>query len=156
MSNITTGTADFVFEGETFQTWYKIVGNLTSGIRPLVILHGGPGTPHHYLATHDQLHTSHSMPVVFYDQLGCGASTHLPNKGKDFWTEELLMNELDNLLTHLGIADNFDLLGHSWGGMLGAAYASKRHPVGLKRIVLLDTPASMPLWEKSCALLLDA
>ncbi|PSR83177.1 hypothetical protein EW026_g6475 [Hermanssonia centrifuga] len=155
MSDITTGTAGFVVGGETYQTWYKVVGNLKSGIRPLVTLHGGPGVPHHYLSTQDVLYKINSIPVVFYDQLGCGASTHLPEKGKDFWTEELFMDELDNLLTHLGIADDFDLLGHSWGGMLGAAYASKRHPAGLKRLVLLDTPASMALWDASCAILLE-
>ena len=26
------------------------------------------------------------------------------------------MDELDNLLKHLGIYDDFDLLGQSWGG----------------------------------------
>ena len=26
------------------------------------------------------------------------------------------MTELDNLISHLGIADNFNILGQSWGG----------------------------------------
>ncbi|THG98142.1 hypothetical protein EW026_g3985 [Hermanssonia centrifuga] len=150
----TEGKADFVVGDETFQTWYEIVGDLKSGIRPLVTLHGGPGIPHHGLLTHDTLNKVHGIPVIFYDQLGVGASTHLPNKPKEFWTEALFMDELDNLVKHLGITDNFDILGHSWGGMLGSAYAAKRHPAGLKRLVLVDTPSSMDLWDESCAILL--
>jgi L-proline amide hydrolase len=62
---------------------------------------------------------------VFYDQIGGGKSTHIREKrlDTDFWVPELFMAELDNLLVHLGIADDFDLLGQSWGGMLGAMFA---------------------------------
>lgn len=57
-----------------------------------------------------------SIPVIFYDQLGNGESTHLPDAPKDFWKPELWVDELNNLLAHLGIADDFDLIGNSWGG----------------------------------------
>ena len=44
----TTGFADFVVNGETYKTWYKITGDLKAGKhRPLVVLHGGPGMSHH-------------------------------------------------------------------------------------------------------------
>jgi L-proline amide hydrolase len=36
--------------------------------------------------------------VVHYDQLGVGNSTHLPEKGADFWQVPLFVEELDNLL----------------------------------------------------------
>ena len=58
--------------------------------------------------------------VIHYDQIGNGRSTHLPDRGADFWTVDLFLDELDNLLAHLGIADRYHLLGQSWGGMLGA------------------------------------
>lgn len=150
----TTGTANFAVGDETYKTWYKVLGNLKSGVRPLVLLHGGPGIPHHGLLGHDELFKAHSIPVVWYDQLGCGSSTHLPHKGEDFWTPRLFMDELENLVKHLGIADSFDLLGHSWGGMLAAQWAATRHPAGLNRIVLADTPAAMHLWDESSAILL--
>jgi pimeloyl-ACP methyl ester carboxylesterase len=53
---------------------------------------------------------------VLYDQVGCGRSSHFPEKrlDTDFWTPELFVAELDSLLSHLGIADDFDLLGQSW------------------------------------------
>jgi proline-specific peptidase len=82
-----------------------------------------------------------------YDQLGIGNSTHLPEKMGDgkFWTVELFLAELDNLLTHLGIQDDYDLLGQSWGGMLGACHAINQ-PKGLHRLVIADSPASMKMW----------
>lgn len=152
----TTGKIDFRVGSETFQTWYKVVGELGSGKRALVTLHGGPGVPHNYLIPHIDLVKSLGIPVIFYDQLGAGESTQLRDKPKEFWTVDLFMNELDNLLAHFGIADNFDLLGHSWGGMLGSHYASHRHPTGLKHLIIADSPASMPLWEEAVEILLNA
>ena len=74
------------------------------------------------------LASTHSIPVIMYDQLGIGKSTHLPEKNGDgeFWTVSLFLAELDNLLQHLGIQDDYDLLGQSWGGMLGACHAIKQ------------------------------
>lgn len=56
------------------------------------------------------------IPVLFYDQLGNGESSHCEDAPPDFWTPELFMDELDNLLKTLEIYNNFDLLGQSWGG----------------------------------------
>src|SRR4051812_24487371 len=84
-------------------------------------------------------------PVIHYDQLGAGLSTHLPDKGADFWTVDLFLEELDNLLGRLGAQDEYHLIGQSWGGMLGAEHAI-RQPAGLKSLVIADSPASMDLW----------
>ena len=150
----TSGEVDFVVAGETFKTWYKVVGDLKSRFRPLVIVHGGPGFPHFNMLGHDKLYKSHLIPIVWYDQLGCGLSSHLPDKAKEFWTPELFMDELENLVKQLGITNNFDVLGHSWGGMLAAQWAAARHPAGMKRLIIADSPASMTLWEKAAAQLL--
>ena len=66
--------------------------------------------------------------VVHYDQLGNGRSTHLREKGADFWTPALFLDELDNLLAHLGIASAYHLLGQSWGGMLAAEHGALAAP----------------------------
>ena len=135
------------------ETWYKVYGDLkssTSG-RPLVTLHGGPGACHNYLLSLKALSTQYGIPVVFYDQLGNGNSTHLREKRLDtsFWTPDLFMAELENLLEHLGIADNYDLLGQSWGGMFGAMCGIKGLK-GMKRLVISNSPASMKLWVEAC------
>ena len=54
---------------------------------------------------------------------------------------ELFLSELDNLLKHLGIQDDYDLLGQSWGGKLGSEHAALQ-PRGLKKLILADAPAS--------------
>ena len=135
--------------GKPCKTWYTIFGSLSAGSRPLVCLHGGPGVPHNYILPIKSLASSHSIPVIFYDQLGCGKSTHLPEKAGDgdFWTEQLFLDELDNLLSKLGIQNDYDLLGQSWGGMLAASHAIRR-PKGLHRLVIADSPASMITWVK--------
>ncbi|KIJ64925.1 hypothetical protein HYDPIDRAFT_153816 [Hydnomerulius pinastri MD-312] len=143
------GLINFPFGGKVYQTWYKLVGKLGSGERPLVVLHGGPGLSHHYMLPHLNLHAKNNIPVIIYDQIGIGQSTHLPDAPKEFWTVELFMDELDNVLSHFGIKKDFDLLGHSWGGMLAAHYVSHRHPEGLNRLVLASAAPSMSLWLKS-------
>lgn len=145
------GTVEFKVDGvdAPCKTWYKVFGDLKSR-RPLVALHGGPGIAHNYLLSLADLVGTHAIPVVLYDQLGNGNSTHLPDKMGDtaFWTEKLFIAQLEGLLDHLGIQDDFDLLGHSWGGMLGARFATT-HPPGLKNLIISDSPASMKLWVEA-------
>jgi len=59
---------------------------------------------------------SFRIPVIFYDQIGNGEPSHCSGVPKQFWTPELFMEELDNLLHALEIYEDFDLLGQSWGG----------------------------------------
>lgn len=154
---VTTGTCTFTHpslpKDKPCQTWYKIIGDLkksTTG-RPLVTLHGGPGACHNYLLSLSALSTTHGIPIIFYDQIGNGNSTHYREYRLDtaFWTTDLLLAELTNLLTHLGIADNHDILGQSWGGMMGSMWAIARPP-GLKNLIISNSPASMPLWVDAC------
>jgi pimeloyl-ACP methyl ester carboxylesterase len=58
------------------------------------------------------------------------------------------MDELENLLSKLGV-ETYDLLGQSWGGMLGSMWACRK-PKGLRRLVISNSPSSMKLWVESC------
>src|SRR5437764_1350925 len=127
----TTGTGPFA-HGET---WYRVTGDLEPGgageaegrgLAPLVVLHGGPGAAHDYTLRMADIAAATGLAVVHYDQLGCGRSTHLPDKGEDYWTVELFLDELQNLLQALGIGASYHLLGQSWGGMLAAEHAVRR------------------------------
>ena len=126
-----------------YQTWYRVTGDL-NGATPLIIAHGGPGCTHDYVDSFKALATT-GRAVIHYDQIGNGRSTRLPEKDASFWTVDLFLDELRNLITHLDIGRSYSLLGQSWGGMLGAEFAVKR-PAGLKALVLADSPASMQLW----------
>jgi len=134
-----------------YNTWYRVSGNLSSARAPLIVVHGGPGCTHDYLDNLVAL-SSADRAVVHYDQLGAGRSTRLPEKGADFWTVELFLAELDNLLAHLGISNHYHLLGQSWGGMLGAEQAVRR-PAGLASLILSNSPASMKLWSSEARIL---
>jgi L-proline amide hydrolase len=133
------------FDGS--RTWYRVTGDLNSPAVPLVVVHGGPGCTHDYLLRLSSL-ARDGRPVIHYDQLGNGRSTHLPDADPSYWTVELFVAELDNLLSALGIAESYHLLGQSWGGMLGAEFAVRR-PSGLQRLVIADSPASMALWGEA-------
>ncbi|KAI1372109.1 proline-specific peptidase [Hypoxylon crocopeplum] len=139
--------------GKPCKTWFKIVGSLKeSATPPIIALHGGPGAGHDYLVSLIDLYEKHGIPLMLYDQIGCGRSTHLPEKLGDetFWTVDLFIQELDNLVDHLGLRERgFHIVGQSWGGMLGGSYAARR-PQGLRRIVLSGAPASMPLYKQAC------
>jgi L-proline amide hydrolase len=125
------------------QTWYRVTGDLRSGRPAVIALHGGPGATHDYLLKLAEL-ADHGWPVVHYDQLGNGGSSHLPDRGADFWTVQLFLDELDNLLSRLDISE-YVLLGQSWGGMLAARHAAGR-PAGLRGLIVANSPASYPLW----------
>ncbi|KAI2626991.1 proline-specific peptidase [Hypomontagnella submonticulosa] len=135
--------------GKPCTTWYKVVGDLSKSSDPVLIaLHGGPGAGHEYLTSFTDLYEQYGIPIVFYDQIGCGRSTHFREKLKDdsFWTVDLFIAELDNLIDHLKLRDRgFYVSGQSWGGMLAGAYASRR-PQGLKKLVIAGGPASFPLF----------
>ena len=145
--NVVEGVAPF---GE-YETWYRVTGSLESTMTPLVVAHGGPGCSHDYLLSLAALARS-GRPIVHYDQLGGGRSTLLPDKDPSFWTVDLFLDELENLLKFLGINDRYHLLGQSWGGMLGAEHAIRR-PKGLEKLILSNSPASMELWASEAKIL---
>ena len=126
-------------------TWYRVIGDLHNRKTPVLVLHGGPGAGHNYVIPIAEMIAQSGRAAVLYDQIGCGNSTHLASAPKEFWTPELFMQELVLLTQHLGIADNFAIVGQSWGGMLGMQFAISR-PKGLKALVVADSPASMEVW----------
>jgi proline-specific peptidase len=144
------GFIDFAYKGETFKTYYKLFGDLKDRKhRPVVALHGGPGLVSNYLVPFEDLATKYDTPAIIYDQIGNGKSTHLKEKEPSFWNVELFIEELLNLLNYFGIQDDFDLLGHSWGGILASEFAVQRQPAGLKHLILLSSLPASSLWNKS-------
>lgn len=135
---VTTGTASFQVStaGKACHTFYKIFGDLKNGATPLIALHGGPGSGHEYCLPFGRLWALYGIPVVLYDQLGCARSTHLQEKAGDvsFWNYDLFVAELNNLLDHLAI-DHYDVLGHSFGGIISTVFASRRPP-GLRKLIV--------------------
>ncbi|KAF5320961.1 hypothetical protein D9619_002068 [Psilocybe cf. subviscida] len=133
--------------GKELETWYKVTGDLTAGIVPLVILHGGPGVGCEAYNPLADLTVKYSIPIIQYDQVGCGRSTHLREKsdaGIEFWNDALFVSELESLIAHLGLTA-YDVLGHSWGAMFGSRFAAKQ-PKGLRRYIIMSSAPSITLW----------
>jgi len=125
------------------RTWYRIAGDAEApGKAPLLCLHGGPGATWHHMEPYADL--AEGRRVVCYDQLGCGNSAISEPHDPSMWTLELYLREITAVREALGLGE-CHIIGHSWGGMLGMAYAITR-PAGLVSLVVESSPASVPFW----------
>lgn len=140
-----TGFAPFLYGNETFQTYYQTFGLRDSSKTPLIALHGGPGLSHDYLQVLSDL--SNSRPIILYDQIGNARSSHLKEKPASFWTIELFARQLESVISYFHL-ESYDVLGHSWGGILASEFAVTQ-PKGLGKLVLSNSPPSSELWGKS-------
>ena len=127
-----------------YKTYYRIVGENTGNKKPLVLLHGGPGSTHNYFEVLDKI-AEEGRAIIMYDQLGCGLSA-IPSR-PDLWKAETWIDELIELRKYLRL-DEIHLLGQSWGGMQAIQYACRYKPSGIKSYILSSTLPSASLWEK--------
>jgi L-proline amide hydrolase len=132
-----------------YRTWYRIVGDLGSGAVPLLALHGGPGSTHHYFRPLEQLGSE--RPVVVYDQIGCGGS----DRPRDIeWSVAVFREEVDAVRSQLGL-ERIHLLGTSWGGMLALEHVLTGG-AGIVGLMLSSTLASIDQWASEQAGLRNA
>jgi proline iminopeptidase len=135
---ITEGYLDF----KGYRTYYRVAGECVGNKKPLVLLHGGPGSSHNYFEVLDEL-AEDGRALVMYDQLGCGNS---PAPGRtDLFNRQVWVEELMALRQHLGLKE-IHLLGQSWGGMLLLEYLCGYQPEGISSIILASTLPSSQLW----------
>ena len=118
------------------QIWYEKL-NATAADTPILVVHGGPGTPHDYLRSLAALVPEH--PVFVYDQLGCGRSDR--PEDASLWRIERFVEELDALVRHLRL-DSFHLLAHSAGSMIACDYALT-NPRSLLSLILVSPVLSV-------------
>jgi proline-specific peptidase len=119
-----------------YRTWFRRVGE--DGI-PLLALHGGPGSTHHYFAPLERL--APERTVFLYDQIGCGASDR--PTGLE-WSVEVFREEVAAVREQLGL-ERIHLLGTSWGGMLALEHVLSR-AAGIVSLMLSSTLASIDEW----------
>ncbi len=127
-----------------YETYLRIV-NPTGRKKPLLLLHGGPGSTHNYFEVFDDLAFADDRPIIMYDQIGCGES--MVEGHPEFFNAETWMDELEALREHLKL-DELHILGQSWGGMLAIWYAIERKPEGVASYILSSTLSSASLWKK--------
>lgn len=127
------------------KVWYRRVTNLNKeegNGTPVVIIHGGPGSSCYSLEGLEELATN--RPVILYDQLGCGRSERPTDPS--LWKLERFVYELAEIRKALDL-EEVNLLGHSWGTTLAAAYSLTK-PSGVNSIIFSSPCLSAPLWEQ--------
>jgi proline iminopeptidase len=130
------------------RVWYEIVGS--GNATPLLLLHGGPGAPSHYLNPLKQVAVD--RPVIFYDQLGAGRSDRPTDTS--LWRVDRFVDELAQVRAALGL-DEVHILGHSWGTMLAMDYMLTE-PEGVKSIIFASPALNVKRWTDDAKRLLTA
>ncbi|WP_298116259.1 proline iminopeptidase-family hydrolase [Flavobacterium sp.] len=123
-----------------FKVWTKRIGN-NPKIK-LLLLTGGPGLSHEYLECVESFLPKEGIEFIYYDQLGTGFSEN-PND-TTMWDLPRYVEEVEQVRKALNLdKDNFFLLGHSWGGILGMQYALK-YQSNMKGLIVSNMMASCP------------
>jgi proline iminopeptidase len=123
-----------------FNVWTKRIGN-NPKIK-LLLLNGGPGMSHEYFECMESFLPKEGIEFIYYDQLGTGYSDN-PNDTA-MWDLPRYVEEVEQVRKALKLdKDNFYLLGHSWGGILGMQYALK-YQSNLKGLIVSNMMASCP------------
>lgn len=135
-------------EVEGGKVWYQIVGS--GSATPLLLLHGGPGAPSHYLQPLERIAVD--RPVIFYDQLGAGRS--VAHTDSSLWTVERFVKELAQVRAALGL-EEVHILGHSWGAMLAMDYMLT-DPTGVKSLTFASPALNVTRWTEDARELLKA
>lgn len=100
--------------------------------RTTIVIHGGPGQDYRYLlplkALADEFH------LVFYDQRGTGLS---PRVDPSELTMQSTLDDLHRIINHYSPDKKVNIIGHSWGAMVGSGYLAQ-HPERINKIVLCE------------------
>lgn len=134
-----------------YHTRAYVFGDLSKHT-PLIIMHGGPGGCVERYEPLEKL-AEFGIPLIFYDQFGCGYSK-VPKNHKICWNFRIFLDELANLVKFFKL-EKYSLLGHSWGGMLALEYACNFEHTGLEKLVLFSTLPSTKIWNEEHLKMLD-
>ena len=107
---------------------------------PVILLHGGPGL-WDYLGPVAEM-IDYLATVYRYDQRACGRSSGGPP-----YTMSGAIADLEALREHWG-HERWVLLGHSWGAMLGLAYALA-HPEHTRALVYMSGTGIYADWREA-------
>ncbi|MDW3208385.1 MAG: proline iminopeptidase-family hydrolase [Reichenbachiella sp.] len=127
-----------------FKVWTKRVGN--NPTMKVLLLHGGPGATHEYFESFDSFLPHAEIEYYYYDQLESAYSDQPSDSS--LWEVDRFVEEVEQVRQALGLnKDNFYLLGHSWGGILGIEYALK-YQGNMKGLIISNMMSSIPAYVK--------
>ncbi|MFC0050460.1 alpha/beta fold hydrolase [Rheinheimera tilapiae] len=100
--------------------------------QPVLIINGGPGLDSAGFEPVAKAIAAQGFQSILFDQRGTGRSV-LANINADNIRLALMVQDIEHLRQHLQ-HDKLIILGHSFGGMLGAAYAAK-YPQHIQKLI---------------------
>ena len=128
----------------TFEVWTRRRGD-NPRIK-LLLLHGGPGCTHEYFEVFESVLPAAGIELYYYDQLGSHYSSQPDHP--ELWEIDRFVDEVEQVRQALALdADNFFLLGHSWGGILAIEYALQ-HQQQLKGLIISNMVWSIPDYNR--------
>lgn len=131
-------TGEHRFATGKVRLWYRVAGR-TRGI-PVIFLHGGPGEGSQTFARYAGPALEARLRMVYLDQRGSGRSDR--PKGAENYSIAQLLDDIEALRRRLG-APRIDLIGHSFGTILGLEYAA-RYPGRVAHLVLAGAVPDLP------------
>jgi proline iminopeptidase len=121
-------TEGYAKNNDSSLTYYKTFGKG----EPLLIINGGPGMNSN--GFEDMAKTlAKSQETIIYDQRGTGKSK-LTKLDSTTVSMQLMVDDIESLRKHLKIK-KWNILGHSFGGMLASYYATI-YPNSINKLVL--------------------
>ncbi len=121
------------------KVWYRILGE--SEKTPLLVLHGGPGGTSRSLYLFSPL--AQDRPVILFDQLGSGRSTH--HNDTSLLKIPLFVAQVEAVRKSLNL-EKVIILGHSWGTALALEYYLA-HPDNVEALIFNSPYFSTSVWE---------
>lgn len=100
--------------------------------KPVLIINGGPGADSAGFATIAKAVAAEGFQAILFDQRGTGRSK-LPSLDANTIRMDLMVADMENIRKKLKLKQ-WTILGHSFGGMLAAHYASQ-HPAQVEKLV---------------------
>ncbi|MTH17034.1 alpha/beta fold hydrolase [Flavobacterium sp. LC2016-01] len=121
-------TTGYAVNTDGSKTYYKTFGKG----EPLLIINGGPGMNSNGFEDMAKV-LAETQQTIIYDQRGTGKSKLSKLDAKTI-SMKIMADDIESLRKHLKIK-KWNILGHSFGGMLGSYYATV-YPNSINKLVL--------------------
>ena len=128
-----------------WKTWYRVTGDLPRPRPPLVVLHGGPGATHDYLASHRAASPSRAARSSTTTSSATAAPPTCPTRARTSGPSSCSSTS-STTCSPSSASPTATTCSASPGAACWPPSTPSRRPTGLRGLVIANSPASMELW----------